>query len=86
LIEIYSTNVCPYCDRAKQLLDAKGATYTEYFIDQDLGLRQEMLERCGGRRTVPQIIIAGQAVGGFDDIKKLEQDGLLDALLTKEGE
>ena len=86
MVEIYSTKVCPYCLHAKQLLEAKGVEYTEYYIDEDPEKMKEMIRRCEGRRTVPQIIIAGRPVGGFDDIKKLEQSGLLDALLTKEGE
>ena len=85
-VEIYSTHTCPYCDRAKALLQAKGVEYTEYFIDEDPSRRDEMLNRCEGRRTVPQILIGNQAIGGFDDIKKLEQAGLLDALLTQDGE
>lgn len=84
MVEIYSTRTCPYCDMAKQLLSAKGVSYTEYMVDVDVTLREQMLTRCDGRRTVPQIIIAGEAIGGFDDLKKLEQDGLLDTLLTRE--
>ena len=84
MIEIYSTKICPYCDWAKQLLKAKGVCFTEYMIDDDFSRREEMLSRCDGRRTVPQIIIGGQAVGGFDDLKKLDQSGLLDKLLTNE--
>ena len=85
-VEIYSTKICPYCDRAKQLLQAKGIEYVEYFIDEEPRRRDEMFKRCDGRRTVPQIVIGNQAIGGFDDIKQLEQDGLLDALLTQDGE
>lgn len=78
---IYSTATCPYCDRAKELLRAKGVSYTEYRVDEDMERLQEMMRLCDGRRSVPQIIIGGQAVGGFDDIALLETQGKLDDLL-----
>lgn len=80
-IIIYSTNTCPFCDRAKDLLDSKGATYKEIKIDEDPSKRDEMLERSGGRRTVPQIFINGKHIGGFDDLKALNDKGELDKLL-----
>ena len=83
-ITIYSTKTCPYCTRAKQLLDAKGATYAELFIDAQPELFSEMQALCDNRRTVPQIIINNQAIGGFDDLAKLERQGLLDDLLQLE--
>ena len=83
-ITIYSTKTCPYCTRAKQLLDAKRASYTELFIDEQPELFAEMQSLCDNRRTVPQIIINKQAIGGFDDLAKLEHQGLLDELLQQE--
>jgi glutaredoxin 3 len=78
---MYSTNVCPYCVRAKQLLDSKGVSYTEYKIDSDPAKREEMMSLTQ-RRTVPQIIINGEAIGGFDDLHALNQAGKLDELLN----
>ncbi|MCP4923841.1 MAG: glutaredoxin 3 [bacterium] len=80
-IEIYSTDVCPYCVRAKNLLESKGAKYAEYNISKDHDKMAEMLKRSGGRRTVPQIFIAGQHIGGSDDLAALDAEGKLDELL-----
>lgn len=81
-IIVYSTPVCPYCDRAKALLQRKGVTYQEIRVDLDEAKRIEMMER-SGRRTVPQIFINGQSIGGFDDLYALEQQGRLDSLLAE---
>ena len=79
-IEIYTTNYCPYCDRAKKLLTSKGYKYTE--IDaQDDQARQAMVERAGGRMTVPQIFIGDTHVGGFDDLHALDRAGELAKLV-----
>ena len=78
---IYSTKVCPYCVRAKSLLDAKGVSYDEILIDTDDAARAEMMEK-SGRRTVPQIFIDGQSVGGFDDLYALDKVGKLDDMLN----
>ena len=80
-IEIYSTQVCPYCVRAKDLLSRKGAIFTEIRVDNDDALRTSMTTRAGGRRSVPQIFINDQHIGGCDDLYALEQAGKLDALL-----
>ncbi len=64
---IYSTATCPYCVRAKQLLDVKGITYTEIRVDLDDAKRDEMIAR-SGRRTVPQIFLGDQHIGGYDDL------------------
>lgn len=80
-IIIYSKAQCPYCDWAKQLLDRKQASYKEIRIDTDPAQRAEM-ERLSGKRTVPQIFINGQSIGGFDDLSALEKAGKLDLLLT----
>lgn len=79
-IIIYSSDHCPYCDTAKQLLTQKGATYTEIRVDLDPDKKTEMINRTG-RRTVPQIFINDQHVGGCDDLMKLASSGQLDKLL-----
>ncbi len=81
-VEIYSTAICPYCVRAKALLERKGAAYTEYMVDRDAARRDEMLARASGRRTVPQIFIDGRHVGGCDDLYDLDRAGELDKLLN----
>ncbi len=79
-VTVYSTRVCPYCLRAKALLDDKHVPYTEILVDVDTDKRAEMMEK-SGRRTVPQIFIGATHVGGFDELYALERDGKLDALL-----
>jgi glutaredoxin 3 len=79
-IQIYTTNICPYCIMAKRLLDKKGAHYTEINVDSKPGLREEMMLKTN-RRTVPQIYIGDFHVGGFDDLYALEQQKKLDSLL-----
>ena len=79
-VVIYSTRVCAYCVRAKQLLERKGVEYTEIAIDQHPAKRIEML-RLSGRSSVPQIFIDDQAIGGFTDMWALEVKGELDVLL-----
>lgn len=79
-IEIYSTAMCPYCVRAKMLLQNKGVTWEEIRIDLDQSRMMEMLER-SQRRTVPQIFIDDHHVGGFDDMAALDARGELDPLL-----
>jgi glutaredoxin 3 len=80
-VEIYSTMFCPYCARAKSLLEKKGVEYENIDILDDTSKRDEMVERAGGRQTVPQIFIDGKHVGGSDDLYALERAGKLDALL-----
>lgn len=77
---VYSKDHCPYCDRAKQLLSHKQVKFEEIRIDLDPAQAQIMMER-SQRRTVPQIFINDQHVGGFDDLWALEQSGQLDPLL-----
>lgn len=79
-ITVYSTNYCPYCVRAKDLLKRKGQTYTEIDVSDD-DERAKMIAKAGGRRTVPQIFIDDVHVGGFDDMAALDKAGKLDALL-----
>lgn len=81
-VTIYTTQICPYCYRAKQLLQAKGVDYKEIDVSMDAGLRKEMTEKAGGRRTVPQVFINGAHVGGCDDLYALDHEGRLDTLLA----
>jgi len=81
-IIMYTKADCPYCDWAKQLLDAKHASYEEIRIDLEPDKRAEM-EKLSGRRTVPQIFINDQSIGGFDDLSALAKAGKLDLLLKQ---
>ena len=81
-VEIYTKAFCPYCARAKALLDDKGADYEEFDITMDGAKRAEMLSRAPGRTTVPQIFIGGRHVGGSDDLKALDANGQLDPMLA----
>lgn len=80
-IIIYTTQNCPYCVRAKTLLENKGADFDEIRIDLEPQRRQEMLSKSNGRQTVPQIFIGDTHVGGFDDLWELEKQGELNQLL-----
>lgn len=79
-IVIYGTQTCPYCARARRLLERKGVKYIEIRVDLDAARRREMETRAG-RNSVPQIFIGDLHVGGFDDLSVLDQEGNLDALL-----
>ena len=81
-VTIYLTTLCPFCWRAKRLLDVRGVSYEEINIMDDPGLRSEMVNRAGGESTVPQIFIAGQHIGGSDELTVLEKTGKLDLLLN----
>ncbi|MDZ4087710.1 MAG: glutaredoxin 3 [Tabrizicola sp.] len=81
-VEIYTTPFCPYCHAAKRLLQKKGVAYAEIDVSQDPDLRAKMTQRANGRRTVPQIFIGGQHVGGSDDIHALDHAGKLDPMLA----
>lgn len=80
-IEIYTKFGCPYCTRAKRLLDGKGAAYEDHDITMGGPKRAEMIDRAGGRTTVPQIFIDDRHIGGSDDLAALDADGGLDPLL-----
>ena len=80
-VEIYTKMFCGYCHRAKKLLDSKQVDYTEYDISLGGEQRAEMLQRKPDARTVPQIFIDGQAIGGSDELAALEREGRLDAML-----
>ena len=77
-VVLYTAAPCPYCSRARRLLDAKGVSYTEIDVGVDVSKRREMTELAGGRRTVPQIFIGGRHVGGSDELVALENAGELD--------
>lgn len=80
-VEVYSTPFCGYCARAKALLDRKGVAYETIDLYEEPDRRDEMVERAGGRRTVPQIFIDGEHVGGSDDLYALDRAGQLDPKL-----
>ncbi len=80
-IEIYTWSTCPFCRRAKELLDSKGVDYTEYDITGNDDERAKMVKRTGGPKSVPQIFIDDQHIGGCDDIHALDEKGGLDPLI-----
>lgn len=80
-VEIYTRMFCGYCVSAMRLLDGKGVAYEEHDISLGGPGREEMVQRAGGRGTVPQIFIDGAHIGGCDDLHALERDGRLDTML-----
>jgi glutaredoxin 3 len=76
-VEIYTTAICPYCVAAKQFLKQRGLAYEEVRVDTEPARREEMLARSAGLRTVPQIFVNGEHVGGFDDLVAAERSGRL---------
>lgn len=80
-VEIYTWSRCPFCIRAKELLNEKGVEFTEYCIDGDEAARAKMSQRAHGRRSLPQIFIDDQHVGGCDDLHLLDAQGKLDLML-----
>jgi glutaredoxin 3 len=81
IVEIYTKTFCPYCWRAKHLLDSKGIEYREISVDFGGETKAKMIERAKGRTTVPQIFIGDRHIGGCDDLVALERDGGLDELV-----
>ena len=81
-VEIYSKSTCGFCYRAKQLLESKGVDYDEYELSWGSPRREEMIQRAGGRTTVPQIFINGQHIGGCDDLHRLDREGRLEQYLA----
>lgn len=81
MIEIYTASICPFCVKAKNLFAKKGVSYTEIDVS-DTEVRMKMIDRANGQRTVPQIFINGQHVGGCDDLYALDAKGELDALIA----
>ncbi len=82
-VEIYTKDVCPYCTRAKALLQKKGVAYEEIDVEDDEAKRAWLVEATG-QRTVPQIFVDGRSLGGFSDIEALDDEGKLDAILRGE--
>jgi glutaredoxin 3 len=82
---MYSTTWCGYCQRARGLLERKGVGIREIKVDEDPSQRDLMVQKSGGRRTVPQIFIGARHVGGYDDLAALERAGELDLLLSSAG-
>ena len=82
-VEIYTTMLCPYCWRAKKLLEERGAPSQEVDVMTDGSLRAEMRQRAGGRTSVPQIFINGQHVGGCDELYALDHAGKLAPMLQQ---
>jgi glutaredoxin 3 len=82
-IVLYTTPYCGYCRAAKHLLNKKSVAFTEIDVSEDMRLRQEMISRAFGQRTVPQIFINGTHVGGYDELAELERAAKLDALLAE---
>ena len=80
-VELYTTPVCPYCTRARALLDRKGVAFTDIDITEESGRRAEMIRRAGGRTSVPQIFIDGEHIGGSDELVALDLAGELDTKL-----
>ena len=81
-VEIYTWQYCPFCIRAKSLLKKKNVNFTEYKIDGDEDARALMIKRADGRRTLPQIFIDNEGIGGCDDLYALENENKLEALLN----
>lgn len=79
---MYTTPICGYCAAAKRLLSGKGVSYTEINVMSDPDKRQEMIQKAGGRQTVPQIFVGDQHIGGFDDMNALERSGKFDQILA----
>lgn len=82
VIEIYTSPFCPYCWRAKRLLEGKGVAFTELDVMLHPGRRAEMTAKAEGRTSVPQIFIDGAAIGGSDELAALDASGALDRLLA----
>jgi len=81
-VEIYTWSWCPFCLRAKALLQQKNVPFTEHCIDNDEDAREQMAERANGKRSLPQIFINDTSIGGFDELNGLEQQGKLDEMVN----
>ncbi len=80
-VEIYTWQYCPFCIRAKSLLNKKNIDFIEYKIDGDELAREKMSERANGKRSLPQIFIDNNSIGGCDDLYSLEEENKLDSLI-----
>ncbi|MFP3980775.1 MAG: glutaredoxin 3 [Desulfobacterales bacterium] len=83
-VEIYTTRNCPYCNMAKSLLAKKEVSYQEVAVDSEPDRMAEAVERSSGRRTVPQVFIDNQHVGGYDELNALEKAGKLDLMIGRQ--
>ena len=83
-VTVYTTSYCPFCTRAKTLLRQKGIAFREIDVSGDPAQRASLVERTGGRRTVPQIFIDGEPIGGYEELAALDRAGRLDPLLGQE--
>ena len=83
-VKMYTTTFCPFCTRARKLLQHKGVRFEDINLDEAPQRRAEMMERAGGRHSVPQVFIDGKPYGGFDDLTLLDRQGKLDSLLGME--
>lgn len=81
-VKIYTTTYCGFCSRAKDFLRSKGVAYEEIDVTEDDAMRAQLVEMSGGRKTVPQVFIGGQPVGGYTDLVQLEREGKLDPMLS----
>jgi glutaredoxin 3 len=81
-VTVYTTRMCPYCIMAKRLLAKKGAAFEDIDVSGDWAARDALVEKAGGRMTVPQIWIGDTHVGGYDELSALDRAGKLDALLA----
>ncbi|MFN8545882.1 MAG: glutaredoxin 3 [Candidatus Binatia bacterium] len=79
-VEVYTTRSCAYCVRAKRLLEGRGVAYDEIDVTSDPALRERLVARSGGRRTVPQIFIDGRSIGGYEELAALDAEGGLAGL------
>ena len=82
-VELYTTSACPFCVRAKALLRNKGVQFEEIDVTDDDELREKMTELAGGRRTVPEVFINGQLVGGYEELRASDKSGELDRMLAQ---
>jgi glutaredoxin 3 len=80
-VKVYSTGICPFCQKTKQLLQKWNIPYEEVRIDLDRNAQREFIQVTNGARTVPQIVIDGKCIGGFDDLTELHMEGGLDGLV-----
>ena len=81
-VVIYTTNYCPYCRQAEKFLTDKGVPFQQVDVTDDDAMREKLIELSGGRRTVPQIFIGGEAIGGYSDMMTLHQQGQLEPKLN----
>lgn len=81
-VEIYTSPLCGYCHAAKRLLNEKGVSFTEFNVLMNPKMKPEMIQRAGGKTSVPQIFVGDTHVGGYDDLYALERAGKLDPLLA----